>query len=127
MAEVILSGPLFDGRAPATAARYVASLQVVLADEAQNRIHARLGEVLQHPTGYYESQIHAEQATTDRVVTDTPVIYGPWLEGTGSRNQTTRFKGYGTFRKVTQKLDQDAAGIAEAELVRGRYLEAMNA
>ena len=27
-------------------------------------------------------------------------IYGPWLEGTSQRNQSTRFKGYGTFRKV---------------------------
>src|SRR3546814_20243239 len=32
--------------------------------------------------------------------------YGPWLEGVGSRNNTTRFKGYHAFRKAADALDR---------------------
>jgi len=31
-------------------------------------------------------------------------VYGPWLEGTGSRNQTTNFKGYKSARLATAAL-----------------------
>jgi hypothetical protein len=57
-------------------------------------------------------------------VTDSGVIYGPWLEGTGSRNRTTRFKGYATFRKAAQELDRRAFRIAAAML--DRYVRRMN-
>jgi hypothetical protein len=61
------------------------------------------------------------------VVTDTPVVYGPWLEGVGSRNApTTRFPGYHTFQLVSQKIDGEAGSLAEDELVQGGYLEALN-
>ena len=105
--------------------RFAAAAQDAIAKEAENRIHARLGEVLKQPTGYYEGHIHTDRAVTDLAVTDTPVVYGPWLEGVGSRNKTTRFKGYGTFRRVAQQLDADAGVLAEKELRAGGYLAAM--
>ena len=40
-----------------------------------------------------------------------PSVYGPWLEGVSSRNQTTRFKGYAMWRKTTQKLQGMARTI----------------
>lgn len=40
-----------------------------------------------------------------------PSVYGPWLEGVSSRNQTTRFKGYAMFRKTKQKLQGMARTI----------------
>ena len=126
MDEVIRTGPLFDGRASAEAVRAAAAIEAAVAKQAESRIRARLGDVLQHPTGYYQGHIHTERAVTDLVVTDTPVVYGPWLEGVGSRNYPrTRFRGYSTFRLVSQKLDADAGGLAEAELVQGGYLERM--
>jgi len=44
---------------------------------------------------------------------DGNVEYGPWLEGTSSRNQTTRFKGYHAFRKVGQWLEKKADDVLE--------------
>ena len=45
------------------------------------------------------------------------VIYGPWLEGTGSRNYpVTRFKGYRNWRRVTQMLEKAAKPIAEKSI-----------
>jgi hypothetical protein len=52
-------------------------------------------------------------------VHDDGVIYGPWLEGTGSRNApVTRFPGYGSFRRASQQLDREIGGIADRILTR---------
>lgn len=127
MPEVTFSGPLFDGRAQGIVDRYCKAAEATIAQHAEDEIHARLGEVIQHPTGFYESHIHTEMQADSLVVTDTPVVYGPWLEGVGSRNSPkTRFPGYHTFRIVSQQVDREAEALAEAELYDGGYLEALN-
>lgn len=127
MSDVSYSGPLFDGTAPGIIDRYAKAAQDKLGQHAEDEVHARLGEVIRHPTGYYEAHIHTERQVNDLVVTDTPVVYGPWLEGTGSRNAPkTRFPGYHTFRYVFQKLDGEAGGLADAELDEGGYIEELN-
>ena len=40
-------------------------------------------------------------------------VYGPWLEGTSSRNQTTRFKGYAAFRRTAQFMEERKGGIVQ--------------
>lgn len=72
--------------------------------EVLEEVHAELGRVLQHPTGYYESRVVADFGRRPPSVHDSMVVYGPWLEGIGSRNATTRFKGYQTFRRVAQRV-----------------------
>jgi hypothetical protein len=123
--QIILKGPLFDGQASAAANRYVETLMDFVAQEAENRLHVRLGEVLQHPTGYYEGHIHTDRASTERWVSAEPVIYSPWLEGTSSRNRKTRFKGYRTFRLIAQQLNADAETIAIRLLIVGGFLAEM--
>lgn len=125
--EMHTHGPLFDGQADAILHRYEEQAREDIAQDGVNRIHARLGEVLKRNTGFYEAHIHTERQIDDLVVTDTPVVYGPWLEGTGSRNSTTRFKGYHTFRLVGQTLDSDAGNIAERTLHDHGYLAELNA
>lgn len=73
---------------------------------------------LVNPTGFYESQIVYDRSTKGVEVNDSGVIYGPWLEGTGSRNQTTHFKGYGSFRKATQQLNAAAELVANTVIDR---------
>lgn len=105
-------GPVFNGRAHAQVLLFLAAATKAIAEQGVNEVHQLQG-VYKHPTGYYENHI-----VTDRVddlsnrVWDSEVIYGNWLEGTGSRNQTTRFKGYATFRKATQSLQKRAPSIA---------------
>jgi hypothetical protein len=43
-------------------------------------------------------------------------VWWPWLEGSTSRNRTTRFKGYHTFSKTAKRLDQIAADTLEKHL-----------
>lgn len=117
-------GPIFDGRAATAAARFATAAEEEIAETAADLVRSELGRVLRHPTGYYESQIQTEHAASGWRVTDGGVIYGPWLEGTGSRNApVTRFKGYSTFRRVGQRVDRRAKYIAERVLPR--YLRRM--
>lgn len=103
--HVKLRGPLFTGdhgrAASLECARELTDRVVRYANEA---VHVNLHTSIRHPTPYYETQINIlERGIADRSVNDRGVIYGPWLEGTSSRNQSTRFKGYASFRRATQQ------------------------
>ena len=62
--------------------------------------------------GNYRRNIHGEVQETQGRIDDSGVVYGPWLEGVGSRNATTRFKGYSSFRRTAQKMEELAPEIA---------------
>jgi hypothetical protein len=113
----VTSGPLFDGRADRIMGEYATRLREDLAQEAVNRIRQRLHEVIRHPTGRYESSIQTEMQADSLAVTDGGIIYGPWLESTGSRNYpVTRFRGYHTFRDIGQQMEAMAGPLAEQQL-----------
>lgn len=120
--DVDESGPMFDGRALAALEAYTHEMTEEVSRTGKNMVLARLGVVLRDPTPYYETRIRYEMATpTLGRINDGPSTfkYGPWLEGTGSRNATTRFKGYGTFVIIAQQLRAGRAkAIAERVLVR---------
>lgn len=114
------TGPLFDGALAAALKQGIHEAQVAVAELGQREVRSRLRSVLRHPTGYYSSRVRAEVGASDPRVTDSRVIYGNWLEGTGSRNKTTRFKGYATFRKVTQRLNSGLAAPVVEQAIRAR-------
>lgn len=119
-AKTIRRGPMFSGKTAAAMVTYADEVSYKVATFAEDQILQRLPQVLQNPTGYYQSKITVERAGTGYRVTDQGVVYGPWLEGTGSRNApVTRFAGYSTFRRTKALVDRKAPGIA-AELL-GRY------
>ena len=130
MSTVKLSGPIFDGTAERASARgceairaKVAEMGEILAGSALmasiRREHT--GRAVRsvtttdkstvYQTGKYSMPVVAGPGET--IVTTDLATYGPWLEGSGSRNETTRFKGYHSFRIATQELDAVAEGLAE--------------
>lgn len=112
--KVIFSGPLFDGRAQAAMPGIVDAVSGALGAEGRRRVLAGLDATLKRPTGAYRSRIALYGPTQGQArVHDNRGIYGPWLEGTGSRNRTTRFKGYRNFRTATQVLQRAAKPLAE--------------
>lgn len=117
------SGPLFNGEAQKAIKDFQTAAEDAIGDYAVNEIQAELGKVLKNPTGYYKSKIVTDRQSDDNRVHDSGVVYGPWLEGVGSRNKSSRFKGYATFRRVTQRINAQAASVAERVLPR--YLERM--
>jgi hypothetical protein len=111
------SGPIFDGRAASIMDRYLTETRQAIAEQGANLIQQRLSAVIQHNvTGQAVSNVATSNQLNDTVITDD-VIYGPWLEGVGSRNLSTRFKGYHAFRQSTQILQEDAEVIAQAKMV----------
>src|SRR5574339_610092 len=118
-------GAIFSASATRTAGtRMTTRINDLIAQEGVRRVKNRLQQVLVAPTGFYESHIQVERRSQFRGVTDGGVVYGGWLEGVDSRNKTTRFKGYRTFRLIKQELDRDKEAIALPALVQ--YIEEMN-
>lgn len=68
--------------------------------------------------GNYRRNIHGRVSGLNGRIDDGNVVYGPWLEGTGSRNQTTRFKGYHSFRTVYQSMEKHKGKVIKAHVQR---------
>jgi hypothetical protein len=107
------SGPLFDGRAPAIIDDLVREAAWVVGTKALSEVQMLLDASIRNPTPYYETQITIDRRVDDVRVHDRGIIYGPWLEGTGSRNRTTRFKGYASFRRAAQEIERRVPEIVE--------------
>ena len=101
-------GPLFNVNWDQEIGLAIAGANRKTADQGARLIKERLDTVLRHPTGHLESKIGVDIHNDQYVVTDGGVVYGPWIEGVSQRQHTSRFKGYATFRLVTQQLERDA-------------------
>lgn len=117
---VTLKGPTVEGRAPAIVHLMAEEALKEIADYTRFEVLMQLDRVLVNPTGYYESQVKAERVAVDTYsVNDSNVIYGPWLEGIGSRNRARPgFPGYHTFRTVRGRMERKADAVAEAAVQR---------
>lgn len=113
MADVELKGPLFNGGIDIVMNDYCQQAEIDIANEGERMLHERLAIMLKNPTGNYQRHVQAHDDTID----DGGMIYGPWLEGTGSRNAPkTRFKGYQSFRLTAQALNKLSGRIANVTL-----------
>ncbi len=99
-------GPFFSGDFPRVMKDICDQVQDDVASAALERVQFYLNAQIKHPTPYYETQIIKETANLHTVVHDRGIVYGPWLEGTSSRNNRTRFKGYASFRKATSDVEK---------------------
>lgn len=109
-------GPFFSGVAEHAITEGLAEAVWQVGAQGYANVMTILNQRIKHPTPYYETQVIAERSADTVVVHDRGIIYGPWLEGVGSRNRTTRFKGYHAFREGTQELQHQAASVAEHAL-----------
>jgi hypothetical protein len=139
--DVKCTGPLFDGRAEHAVQRATTAARERVADMGERlAASALMASIRSHGTGravrsvtttdksrIYQTGKYTMIVTADldeSIVTTELATYGPWLEGTGSRNETTRFKGYHSFRMAGQVLDGLAEGLAEDAVQP--YLREMN-
>lgn len=123
-----IKGPISDGSIHRHVADYEADVAEALAEEGQSLMLRRLSQVLRNPTGYYESRIDTKRRSHNRYeVHDSDVVYGPWLEGTGSRNKPRPgFPGYHSFSVVEEQLKRRRGSISRKILrehrSRGRLI-----
>lgn len=118
MATVTLKGPIFDARGDAAVRDLKHDAVESVAGQGLADVHQNLDHSTRHPTPYYETQIAVDVDGDNAVVHDRGVIYGPWLEGVGSRNKTTRFKGYASFRRAAQGLGEKVPRLVEHAVKR---------
>lgn len=113
--EFKTSGPVFDGVAVGLSEAATRAAESAVASAAVKTARDLLTQNIQvSVTGAEPSSLHKETSSLGTIVTDNhAIVYGPWLEGTGSRNQTTRFKGYFSVRQAAQQVNDQAAEIAE--------------
>lgn len=119
---VSLHGPVTEGHAMPIVDDYVRDAVWDVASQGLSNVSTVLNESIQHPTPYYETQTTlnwgASTGGISAIVHDRGIIYGPWLEGIGSRNfPKTTFKGYHAFEKGAIALNNgEALRVAEATL-----------
>lgn len=122
--HVTMTGPLFQGdfeqRVQASVVKMVRKLIETGNENLANLLRKRPeGVYLEdgQSTGNYRRNVQPEfqQGGLYGLITDGGVVYGPWLEGTSSRNETTRFKGYAAFRRTAETLNAKAGEIVARE------------
>lgn len=118
--EITMRGPLFDGRAAREFAAFADAAREEIAEFAEEHVLSLMGQDFREPTGYYESNIMTERASADvSRVHDSGVVYGPWLEGVGTRNRARPgFPGYWHWRRTKDLLALRAPVMAQRLLER---------
>lgn len=123
--DITFDGPLFDGRAERAMERACDDARDDVASFAEERVLMGTSASFKTRTPYYETRITTTRVTSEvSLVWDQGVVYGPWLEGVGSRNApVTRFAGYHHWRKAKDAVM--ARGPQIAELAVQRHLPEM--
>lgn len=112
--DVDAHGPLFERGIPeAIVTDFLNDATKAVGDKGLANWSRNLDSSIRHPTPYYETQVHNERDGDAYSVNDRGIIYGPWLEGVGSRNKTTRFKGYFSLRRAFQLLVSEVGSVIE--------------
>lgn len=108
MVQIRVQGPVFDGRANGYMDTMLAEIKAEVADYSLFQWRMNLDESIQVSTGRYTGSTEVVRRELDFVVDDgypgSAILYGPWLEGVGSRNESTRFKGYFAMRRAANQV-----------------------
>ncbi|CAL9351800.1 hypothetical protein SUDANB1_00475 [Streptomyces sp. enrichment culture] len=118
--DITFEGPLFDGRAARAMDEACDDARQDISSYAEERVLVGTSGSFKTRTPYYETRIETTNVSSEvDLVHDNGVIYGPWLEGVGSRNYpATRFKGYGHWRLAKQAVVRRSPDIADAAVRR---------
>ena len=127
--DYTFTGPLFNGDAARMLPDFIKEVEKQISEYGVTMIRNRYANVFRYRSpskhkGKASAAVRSRLVNNHRQLEAGPIVYGAWLEGTGSRNASTRFKGYRTFRLVTQELNHRA--VKMAEVVLQPYLRKMN-
>lgn len=111
-------GPYLKGDAPQILDQLSEDILDALGQAGIEKVHRILDSSIRHPTPYYETQIVIDKTIPTLLIHDRGIIYGPWLEGVGSRNGRSRFKGYSAFRTAKKEVENQAGAIIERTVER---------
>lgn len=107
------SGPLFDGQADAAVARFTRDSTKVLTQVGADMVKLKYSARIRVNSGRFLGRITGEVTGTIGRIYTKYILYGYWLEGVGSQNATTRFKGYWAYRETHIELDAKSEQILQ--------------
>lgn len=117
-------GPISDGRMARDVQDYEHDCAREIAEKAKKVWVRNLRGSIRHPTPYYWTKIDTREISSTRYeVHDHGIVYGHWLEGTGSRNApVTIFPGYWSQRRAKEEMKRERSKVARKILreYRGR-------
>lgn len=115
-------GPISSGKMIKDAAAYSHDVASAIADSAKDTWLHNLDSRIRHQTPYYTTRIKKREISPTRYeIHDSSVIYGHWLEGTGSRNApVTVFPGYWSRRDAESETQHKRRNISRRILRRYR-------
>jgi hypothetical protein len=118
--DITFTGPLFDGRAERAIDRACDDARDDIAAFAEERVLMGTSATFKTRTPYYETMVTTTRVSGEvSLVHDQGVVYGPWLEGVGSRNApVTRFGGYHHWRKAKEAVTARGPQIADIAIQR---------
>jgi hypothetical protein len=117
-----ITGPIGDGTADRALQDWAKATAKALGDEGVKILRAWPMDKTGRAHGGFENALNATEESPGLVRIKGPQIAGvawsPWLEGTSQRNRSTKFKGYGLFKKTQAQLDEAAPDVGQRELDR---------
>ena len=116
--DIITRGPIFRlGAGPVRQAISDSIEELVGLGEREVKLQLYSGHGL--ISGHLKRSIFGERLSSRHgIIHDSKVEYGPWIEGTSSRNKTTRFKGYQMFKRARQKLQRIKGDVVKRQVAK---------
>lgn len=118
--EVDTNGPFFTGAYQKELMQALDDAKKDVAELGMNRIEDRVSARSKNSRGGYAGSLRTEIVkpfNDQRIHLAYPaVVYGPWIEGTSSRNNTTRFRGYKVFRLTKNWLRKQATPLMQEKI-----------
>jgi hypothetical protein len=117
---VVKTGPWFVAGEPVRVMTDMAQeSEKAVATLGASMVRSRMDRVFRVQTPFYRLKNIANRYMGHwRIWDQDATVYGFWLEGIGSRNRTTRFKGYFTYRIIGQELRTRTPAIVEGVVRR---------
>lgn len=118
--DIDFQGPLFDGRAERAIEDACDEARDNISDFAEERVLMGTSANFKTRTPYYETRITTTRVSSEvSLVNDQGVVYGPWLEGVGTRNRPRPgFPGYHFWRAAKQAVVARGPQIADIAIQR---------
>lgn len=120
--KVTSKGPIFDGTGVKAVRANTVRMSNTVARAAQRHVQTVGSRNFRYqasdPTHFFVNNVQVDRVADGHLVHADQVVYGPWLEGTSSRNVTSRFKGYQLFRRAAQETQRHLPKILSEDEMR---------